>query len=51
MQIKKWSVSFSPGRQSGVFNPHQISPCLFFFFLDFVSIFAKRGDENINCEI
>ena len=26
-------------------------PLPFFFFLDFVSIFAKRGDENINCEI
>ena len=23
----------------------------FFFFLDFVSIFAKTGDESINCEI
>ena len=23
----------------------------FFFFLDFVSIFAKTGDENINCEM
>ena len=50
MWINQWSVLFSPGRQSRVFNAHQISPWIF-FFLDFVSIFAKTGDESINCEI
>lgn len=41
---------FSSGRSGRVFIPQISSWPFFFFFLDFVFLFAKTEDENISCE-